>query len=87
MLPGIVEDSLNNDPGPCVRGGCENQARCAMDELACDAFVVFVNTGRVLPPSAQLVAPPEEAVRLGDWRWRIATCNPTRATYRVAFEE
>lgn len=37
-------------PAPCHKHECPNQARCAAEKLACDAFVQYVLSGVTMAP-------------------------------------
>jgi hypothetical protein len=79
MTAVMLADAVARAPEPpCTRYSCTYVARCRDDRLACDAFDVYVATGRSLPPHTVRVPGRKLATRPG-------TCRPTRATYDALF--
>ena len=46
-----LQQALEHAPRtPCVRFWCPNVHRCASGQLACDAWIAYVRTGRSVSP-------------------------------------
>ena len=46
----LVRSRTRVDPPPCTRYQCPHLAQCTNQKVACQAFVYYVETGKVAPP-------------------------------------
>lgn len=51
----LARSSTRVDPPPCVKYHCPHHAQCTNQKVACQAFVYYVETGKVAPPETFFV--------------------------------
>ena len=65
---------------PCRKYACAKQLDCAEYKLTCDAWVVYVETGRAIDPHIELSDGRQLSTKVRNAK-RLQTIQPDRATF------